>query len=260
MNRKIIRIDETRCNGCGRCVQACAEGAIALMDGKARLVSDSYCDGLGACIGDCPAGAITIEEREAADFDPEAVERRLASRGGTPFTRHGHGPTPADFACPGSAARSISVQPAPPRPPGPAGETIASRLGNWPVQLHLVPLSAPYLREARLLISADCVPFALPGFHSQLLEGRVLLVGCPKLDDTDAYLDKLAAIFETHAIRSVDVAYMEVPCCHGLVQVVREAVAASGRDIPLSLIQVSIQGVLRERAQATPGSPGPLPV
>jgi len=257
MKRKIIRIDEATCNGCGKCASACAEGAIAMVDGKARLVSDVYCDGLGACIGDCPVGAITIEEREAADFDPKAVEHHVAKERpaipSIPLHRHGAG----GFACPGSAARSLVVPAAPPPQTGPAGEPVLSRLGNWPVQLHLVPLTAPYLRGARLLISADCVPFALPGFHNELLAGRVLLVGCPKLDDTDFYIKKLTSLFEANDIRSVDVATMEVPCCHGLVQVVRQAIAASGKAIPLSLVQVSIQGVIRERVEAPPPAAGP---
>jgi ferredoxin len=229
-----------------------------MVDGKARLVSDVYCDGLGACIGECPTGAITIEQREAAEFDPKAVERRLSATRTAPSfpatSPHGHGH--GGFACPGSAARTLVVTGGPPRSPGPAGVPVLSRLGNWPVQLHLVPLSAPYLRGARLLISADCVPFALPGFHNELLDGRVLLVGCPKLDDTDAYVEKMTAIFQGNDIRSVDVAYMEVPCCHSLVQVVRQALSASGRAIPLSLVQVSIQGVIRERVEAPPRAEG----
>jgi len=251
MRRKIIRIDEAKCNGCGKCAAACAEGAIAMVDGKARLVSDVYCDGLGACIGGCPVDAIAIEEREAAVFDPKAAEHHL-SRERTPAPsahRHGDGV----FACPGSAARSLPA----PVAPGPDHTPVQSRLRNWPVQLHLVPLSAPYLQGARLLVSADCVPFALPGFHAELLAGRVLLVGCPKLDDTDPYLEKLTSLFQANDIQSVEVATMEVPCCHGLVQVVRQAIAASGKAVPLSLIQVSIQGRIRERAGAPPPAAGP---
>ena len=246
MKRKIVRIDEAKCNGCGQCATACAEGAIAIVEGKARLVSETYCDGLGACL-DCPEGAISIEEREAASFDPKAVERHLAGTRGAACASAPHGQAPGGFVCPGSAAKTLDVRSGPPRPPGPAGAPVLSRLGNWPVQLRLVPPSAPYLNGARLLISADCVPFAMPGFHNELLDGRVLLVGCPKLDDTEFYEKKLKDIFRANDIKSVDVAYMEVPCCYGLVHTVQQALTESGMPIPLTLIRVGIRGVVQER-------------
>ena len=257
MKRKIVRIDEALCNGCGQCATACAEGAIAMVDGKARLVSDVYCDGLGACLGECPVGAITIEERDAAGFDPKAVERHLAASA-APAACPGAGPHrhgPGAHACPGSAARTLEVQSSGPGHPG-AFTPVPSKLGNWPVQLRLVPPTAPYLRNARLLISADCVPFAMPGFHNELLEGRVLVVGCPKLDDTEFYREKLTALFESNDLRSVEVAYMEVPCCYGLVHTVQEALKASGKAIPLTLIRVGIRGVVQERAEAAGGPAG----
>ncbi len=247
MKRKIVRIDEAKCNGCGQCATACAEGAIAIVDGKARLISETYCDGLGACL-DCPEGAISIEERDAAEFDPKAVERHLAeTRGGACASGH----APGGFACPGSAAKTLDVRSAPPLPPGHAGAPVLSRLGNWPVQLRLVPPTAPYLNGARLLISADCVPFAMPGFHNELLDGRVLLVGCPKLDDTAFYEKKLKDLFRGNDIKSVEVAYMEVPCCYGLVHTVQQALSESGMPIPLTLIRVGLRGVVQERV----GSP-----
>jgi ferredoxin len=251
MKRSIIRIDEARCNGCGQCASACAEGAIAMVDGKARLVSDIYCDGLGACIGDCPVDAITLVEREAGDFDPKAVERHIAGAKRTTVKPDADPACPTGgtvgFACPGSAARSLVVPSRIPNTPSTAGEPVASRLGNWPVQLRLVPVTAPFLKRSRLLVSADCVPFAMPGFHHELLEGRILVIGCPKVDDTAFYADKLTAIFRSNEIASVDVAYMEVPCCYGLVQTVLHAVRESGKAIPVRTILVGLQGAVQER-------------
>jgi hypothetical protein len=222
-----------------------------MVDGKARLVSEIYCDGLGACIGECPTDAITIEEREAAGFDPKAVERHLAAHKPDP-PRTAHRPAPAGaghggFSCPGSAARTLVSPARAPHTPGTAGAPVATRLGNWPVQLTLVPPTAPYFKGAQLLVSADCVPFAMPGFHNELLDGKVLVVGCPKLDDTDFYTEKLTSILQSNDIASLDVAYMEVPCCYGLVQAVQQAVRDSGRPVPVTLIRVGIQGVIQER-------------
>lgn len=253
MIRKIVRIDEDKCNGCGVCASACAEGAIQILDGKARLVSDSYCDGLGACIGECPNDAITIIEREAEGFDEEAVQRHL-----TDVDRDSTGKTAAQArpgkegeslacGCPGSTARELTLIGGTPGSEGGAGpEDIPSRLRNWPVQLRLVPVNAPYLQGSDLLLAADCVPFALAAFHRRLLEGKVLLVGCPKLDDAASYRRKLSAILKENNIRSLTVAYMEVPCCFGLVKLAGQAMEDSGEQIPLSLIKVGVHGEILE--------------
>lgn len=267
--RKIVRIDEEKCNGCGLCVPSCAEGAIQVVEGKARLVKDQYCDGLGACLGECPQGAITIEEREATAFDEAAVaehlkkaprdERQAAgaatapAKAGTPNNRiHGHGGCPGAAAmalggCPGSAARSIAGQPVARTPA--EGDSQSSALRNWPVQLKLVPVMAPYLDGAELCVAADCTAFAYADFHKRMLAGKVLLIGCPKLDDVGAYIEKLAAIFRQNDIRSLEVVYMEVPCCFGLVHLVQQGLAASGKRIPLTLTKVGIEGEVVESVQ-----------
>jgi Pyruvate/2-oxoacid:ferredoxin oxidoreductase delta subunit len=242
--RSIVRIDEEKCNGCGLCVPACAEGAIQIIDGKARLVSDVYCDGLGACLGECPQDAISIEEREAEAFDPEAVEGHLVEQTDD-HNESGHAShsEPLPCGCPGTTTRTL--QPAAVKAAQTASVTTAvesSALRNWPVQLRLVPIFAPYLNGARLLIAADCVPFALADFHKRLLEDRVLLIGCPKLDDTELCAQKLAQIFAQNDIKSIDVAFMEVPCCFGLVKLVQSALTASGKQIPFKLMKVSVDG------------------
>lgn len=246
MLRKIVRIDESKCDGCGDCVPSCAEGAIAVVDGKARLVGDVLCDGLGACLGECPRGAITVEEREAAAFDERAVHAHLAARA-QPRPRlsvlGGPASAPAAMGCPGS--RSVTLPRAAPAPR--AGEGVrASRLGQWPVQLHLVSPQAPYFRGADLLVAADCVPFAYAGFHEDFLEGRAVVVGCPKLDDVSPYAEKLAAIIGLGEVRSVTVVRMEVPCCGGISRLARSAVAATGRDVPFRDVIVGVDGTLRE--------------
>jgi NAD-dependent dihydropyrimidine dehydrogenase PreA subunit len=252
VRRKIVQIDEAKCDGCGQCVPACAEGAISLAGGKARLAADVLCDGLGACLGECPRGAIRIEEREAAPFDHAAVEMHLARAGPAappprPRLAVVTDPGPAGGGCPGSASRSLPRRPLSVVPdeetPRPAGRE--SRLAHWPVQLHLVPPQAPWLRDADLLVAADCVPFAYARFHEDLLEGRVVVVGCPKLDDLRAYLDKLAAIFATASPRSVTVARLEVPCCGGISAVARQALAQAGSPAPFREVVVSVDGVLR---------------
>lgn len=242
--RKIIKIDEEKCDGCGLCVPACPEGALQIVAGKARVVKESYCDGLGVCIGKCPKDAITIEEREAEEFDPEAVAAHMKSRRSegaetdAPEAAHS-----LSFAgCPGAASGLL-------RPAGAAelettgsrAKAPESRLVNWPVQLRLVPLVAPYFQNANLLISADCIPFYYADFHRRLLDGRTLLVGCPKLDDVDLYRRKLAALFAQNEIKSIAVVHMEVPCCFGLVQLVRAALEESGKRIPLTVTKVSIR-------------------
>lgn len=252
VTRKIIHIDEDKCNGCGQCVTACAEGALAIIDGKARLVNEVFCDGLGACIGECPTGALVIEEREAPEFDPAAVERHLAHEGKQP-TAHasahanpGAEPQPLACGCPGSESKVLkrgqSAAGALAQPTGPARE---SQLGNWPVQLHLLPLQAPYYQGADLLLAADCVPFAHPDFHHDLLAGRTLAIGCPKLDDAIFYVEKLAQILTHNEIRSIKVAHMEVPCCFGLAQVAAQAVARCGKQIPVETVIIGRDGSTR---------------
>lgn len=230
--RRIVRIDEEKCDGCGLCVPSCAEGAIKIIDGKARLVADGLCDGLGNCLGECPRDAISIEEREADAFD-EALVRETTSH--TP-------PQPARpplGGCPGSMMRTR-------RPVATVAEAGSGRsesqLTNWPVQLMLLSPAAPYLRGAKLLISADCVPFAFADFHRRLLPGRVVAVGCPKLDDVGYYQEKLAEILARNEVESVEVAFMEVPCCHRLVQMVGSAMEAAGCAAPLRLVRIGIDG------------------
>lgn len=234
MLREIVKIDEEKCNGCGLCVPACAEGAIRIVDGKARLLADNLCDGLGACLGHCPQDAILIEKRAADGFDEEAVEEHLKSAGRAAATH----PGPAHGGCP--SARLMSFE----RPSAPAEEIPArtSELRQWPVQMQLVPPTAPFLRDADLLLAADCVPFAYADFHRDFLPGKALLIGCPKLDDGQAYLQKLTAMLSQNTIRRLTVLHMEVPCCSGLIVLARQAIAASGKDIPLETVRIGIQG------------------
>ena len=308
MKRKIIRIDEELCNGCGACIPDCPEGALQMIDGKARLISDLFCDGLGACIGSCPEGAITVEEREAEPYDESKVMENIVRHGANTTRAHlahlkDHGEdelmreaiaylvendieVPAEFldskcACgeiggSGSEAMKrlaeeeekctepvIDLGPAPAMPHGggcpgsrlmnldidPCAKEMEeelaerpSRLRQWPVQIMLVPPHAPFLDGADLLFAADCVPFAYPEFHEKLLKGRVCLVGCPKLDDAQLYLDKLTEMFRLNDVNSVMIAYMEVPCCGGMIRIVEEAIKASGKKIPLAKQKISIKG------------------
>ena len=201
IRRKIIEIDEGRCSGCGECATACAEGAIRIIDGKAKLIAETYCDGLGACLGECPEGALTITERESDEFDPAA--------------------------------------------------DVPSALTHWPVQIRLIPPSAPFLRNADLLIAADCTPLAYAGFHQNLLPGKVVMLGCPKFDDVEEYVEKFTEIFRTAGIRSITVVDMEVPCCSKLPMLVRKAVSLSNKAIPLDEILISRRGaILQKRAVA----------
>lgn len=232
--RKIVKIDEEKCNGCGLCVPSCAEGALRIIDGKARLVSEKYCDGLGACLGQCPEGAITVEEREADGFDEEAVKHNLK-------------PAKEELpcGCP-SAAVTRFERPVGVRAKAKTATATESALAHWPVQLALVPPSAPFLQGADLLLAADCVPFAYAGFHEEFLKGHALLVSCPKLDDFQARLSKLAEVLRRAEVKSVTVVHMEVPCCSGLVHMARQAILASGKDIPLREITVGIRGDIKE--------------
>lgn len=229
MKRRIVRIDREKCNGCGQCVSACHEGAIRLVDGKAELVSDSYCDGLGACLGECPTGAITIEEREAAAFDEAAVARRLQARKREAAAACGGG-------CPGARALQFGGRPSSPAAPAGAAAPAASELTQWPVQLRLVPVNAPWWAGADVLLAADCVAVAVPDFHARLLRGRTVALMCPKLDDLSGYVEKLAAILAGNDVRRLTVARMHVPCCGGVVRIAQEAVRQSGKAIPIEVL------------------------
>ncbi|MCM2466866.1 ATP-binding protein [Methanoculleus oceani] len=282
MKRKIIEIDEEKCTGCGLCIPDCPEGALQIIDGKARLVSDLFCDGLGACIGTCPEGAICVVEREAGPYDEKAVMAKIAPQGEAVVRAHlehllGHGeedlyreaieyltangiPVPqhdtaADrAACPGSAAVSL-----------PRGETAAreragrieSELRQWPIQLKLLNPAASYFDDADLLISGDCVPFAYADFHRDFLRDKIVILFCPKLDaDVEGYVTKLAEIFSQHAIRSITVLHMEVPCCSGVRYVVDEALKRSEKEIPVKEHTILISGRVAEEGERTIGRRG----
>ncbi len=279
MKRQIIRIDDEKCNGCGLCIPNCPEGALRIIDGKARLVGDLLCDGLGACIGHCPEGAITIETREAERYDERTVMANVASQGPGVVLAHlqhlqEHGEwhdldealaycsengiaVPDEFTvsqrqaghplhaahaggCPGSRIMNFDSAAACDGSPAPAGAP--SRLRHWPVQITLVPPTAPFLEGAHLLIAADCVPFAYADFHEELLRGKVCLVGCPKLDDAEAYIEKLSDMFRRNDIRSITVAHMEVPCCFGMVKLVDAAMERSGKRIPVETRMIGVKG------------------
>ncbi len=272
MKRKIISIDEKLCNGCGLCIPGCPEGALQLIDGKARLVGDYLCDGLGACIGECPQGAITIEEREAQPYDERTVIQSIIEAGPATIKAHlqhlkDHGELvylsqalealrekgieipqlenkscSVEGGCPGSATKKIE----PVTSPEPASnQPMPSMLRTWPVQLHLINPSAPYLHNADLLISADCVPFAYADFHRKFVKDKVVITLCPKLDTgIDRYIEKLAEIFRTQDIKSLTIVRMEVPCCGGIEVIVRKALELAGKTIFVRLHIVTINGNL----------------
>ena len=236
MKRRIIEIDQDKCNGCGACAAACHEGAIAMVDGKARLMRDDYCDGLGDCLPTCPTGAITFVEREAAAYDEQAVmenkQRKMRKEG-----------MPLPCGCPGSQSRQIQH--------AEGGSTEmprieqTSRLSQWPVQIKLVPVNAPYFDGARLLIAADCTAYAYAAFHERFIKGHITLVGCPKLDGVD-YSEKLTEIIRENNIKSVTVVRMEVPCCGGLELAAKKALQQSGKFIPWQVVTVTVDGRLVE--------------
>jgi len=233
--RQVVNINEDRCDGCGLCIPSCAEGALHIVDGKAKLISESYCDGLGACLGECPQGAITIEEREADGFDEKAVADHLGS-----------GPQPSDelpCGCPSASVMQFEGRGA----VGTARTDSSSRpskLGQWPVQLALVPPTAPFLQGAEVVLAADCVPFAYAGFHEDFLSGRALLVACPKLDDFSAHQSKLTDIVSYSGLKSLTVVVMEVPCCSGLAYMAGQAIQASGADLPFRQVTIGVRGNL----------------
>lgn len=245
--REVIRIDEELCDGCGLCAPACAEGAIQMIDGKARLVSDRYCDGLGACLGECPQGAITFEKREAEEFDESAVVDRLKELG---LSTEEHAakmdsrPKPIHSGgCPGSRMFDFREETLDEPVQSPS---LRSELRQWPVKLNLVNPSAPYFAGADLILAADCAAFAYASFHPDYLRGKAIAIGCPKFDDLDHYIEKLAAIIVESEIKSITVVHMEVPCCLGLVHAAREAIKASGRDVPLESVVISIRGEVKD--------------
>lgn len=285
--REIITIDEEKCNGCGSCVPGCPEGALQIIDDKARLISDLFCDGLGACMGDCPEDAISIIEREAEPYDEVRVMENIVKQGENTIKAHlehlkNHGETgflkqatdyleengfenplekevEADQAagaeanedklpcgCQGSKVMDLRDDDRADADSGDNGVKQKTELRQWPVQIHLVPVNAPYFDNADLLIAADCVPFAHANFHRDLLKGKILLVGCPKLDDAGFYKDKITEILKENNIKSVTIAHMEVPCCFGLVKLVNDALADAGKDIPLDDIMIKVNGEIRE--------------
>ena len=230
--RKIVKIDEEKCNGCGACVPSCAEGALQIIDGKAKLISEIYCDGLGACLGECPQDAITIEERAAVEFDEEEVKLHLEQT--ESITEE------LLCGCPSSTVTQIERPETAGVAPGATHQP--SRLGQWPVQLTLVPPTAPFLQGTDLVLAADCVPFAYAGFHQDFLDNRSLLVACPKLDDFQAHLKKLTDILSQSQVKSLKVVHMEVPCCFGIVQMARQALQLSGKDIPFEDVTIGVRG------------------
>lgn len=235
MIRKIIHIDEDKCNGCGLCATACHEGAIDIIDGKAKLVRENFCDGFGDCLPGCPTGAITFEEREAPAYDEAAVQESKKKKELQEKMKHLH-----EGGCPGSRMRMQEQ-------PGEAGSNIAEpmrqapQLRNWPVQIKLAPINAPYFNKAKLLIAADCTAYAYANFHQKFMRGKVTLVGCPKLDAVD-YSEKLTEIIRSNEIQEVTIVRMEVPCCGGLEMAAKKALQASGKFIPWQVVTISIDG------------------
>ena len=239
--RKIIAIDDELCNGCGQCVPACAEGAIEIVGGKAKLVKDMFCDGLGACLGECPTGALKIVEREADAFDEKAVhehqEKTKKAKPPSPFAPLQEG------GCPSATLHTFAPGPKKAQPKGVTGPS-ESALSHWPVQIRLVPPKAPFLKDGDLLVAADCAPAAYADFHRDFLEGRVLLLGCPKFDDKELYLQRFTDIFRANDIRSVKVLRMEVPCCSFLLPIVTEAARRSGKDVPVEEVVITRRGTV----------------
>ena len=246
VKRKIIHIDEELCDGCGECVPSCAEGSLQIVDGKAKVIADNLCDGLGACLGECPQGALQIIEREAEEFDEEAVEAHLAQQAKEAAAQpqapaHAHGPAEIPCGCPSTQMKAF--QPLGKAAPATGG---TSALTHWPIQIHLVPPTAPFLKGADLLVAADCAPFSYPDFHGVLLKDKVLMVGCPKLDDAQAYIDKFTEIFRQAGVRSITTVMMEVPCCAGLSVIIRQALENAKANIPLEEVVISVRGALLE--------------
>lgn len=236
MIRKIIKIDEDKCNGCGLCADACHEGAIGMENGKAKLLRDDYCDGLGDCLPVCPTEAITFEEREADGYDEAAVKARMMKQG----------KTPPSGRCPGSNAHAIKRAATPPAAPAlTVQQEAASQLNQWPVQIKLVPVNAPYFENANLLVAADCAAYAYGSFHADFMRNKITLIGCPKLDEGD-YSEKFTAILKNNSIKSITVTRMEVPCCVGIENAVKAALQNSGKMIPWHVVTIGTDGRILE--------------
>ncbi|WP_034602946.1 ATP-binding protein [Maridesulfovibrio frigidus] len=256
VTRKLIHIDEELCNGCGECVPGCEEGALQIIDGKAKLVADLYCDGLGACLGECPTGALTVREVETVDFDPNAVRELLEGQGravpehmpSPESLRLGGEPKevlePIGCGCGCSGTKVVDFNPSKQakKPADVEGKSVESSLTHWPVQLRLVPAEAPFLKGADLLLTADCVAVSMPGYHERFLPGRKVLMGCPKFDDVELYIERLTAIFATAGLKSITLLEMEVPCCSSMSKIVAKALKNSGATIPTEKIIVARSG------------------
>lgn len=243
VKRKIIEIDDNLCDGCGNCVPSCAEGAIQIINGKAKVVKDQFCDGLGACIGECPQGALKIVERVTEEFDENAVEEYLKDLEEKEKTRS------ETLAC-GCPSTELKTFPANPANGGTCESAniplkfthTKSALGHWPVQIRLIPPTAPFLKNADLLVTADCVPVAYPSFHSDFLKGKTIMIGCPKFDDVDDYVDRFTQIFKTAQIKSITALIMEVPCCSGLPGILKKAMEKADVNIPMKQVVISSKG------------------
>lgn len=243
--RKIIKIDEELCDGCGQCVPSCAEGAIKVIDGKARLVLDKYCDGLGACLGECPQGALSFEEREADEFDERAAMENVKKlETAAPKPKHAPG------GCPGSRMVDFRRDEDTEDSAG-DGRRLKSALRQWPVKLNLLNPAAPYLADADLVLAADCTAFAYASFHPDFLKGNALAIGCPKFDDISAYIERLTAIIDESGIKSLTVVHMEVPCCMGLLYAAQKAMEAAECPVPLKSVVISIQGEVKSAPMFT---------
>jgi ferredoxin len=246
--RKIIEIDEERCDGCGECIIGCAEGALQIIDGKAKVVADKYCDGLGACIGECPNDALTIVEREAEEFDEEAVEEYLSQKEKEPAKEE----TVMACGCPSTQIQAFAPSSCQQANQPATLEGSASELTHWPVQIRLVPPNAPFLKNADLLVTADCTPLAFPDIHSRFIKGKTVLMGCPKFDDVQDYTNRFAEIFQTAGIKSVTALIMEVPCCSGLPIIIQKGMEKAGKNIPVETVVISTRGkiVKQEKSAA----------
>ncbi len=241
VTRKIIEIDEENCDGCGLCIPSCAEGALAIVDGKAKVIKDMYCDGLGACLGDCPNDALKIVEREADEFDEEAVEEMLAEKKASEPVKE----EKAACGCPSSTMQNFKMDASPcasANKPSVLMTGSDSSLTHWPVQIKLVPPTAPFLKGSDLLIAADCVPVAYPAMHQELLKGRSVMIGCPKFDNAEEYIEKISDVIKTAGLKSLTIAIMEVPCCSGLEHIIKKAIEKSGTDITYEKVTVGVRG------------------